>query len=105
MSADGDDSEPLWNSGRLAMDPRLWSWRDADVYPPPAWCFLIYKMRCWGQICLVAPARFRVENSLWISSMIALLQIGCGPLTTTSICLTWELERKATSQAPPRPTK
>lgn len=44
MSADGNDNEPLWNSGRLDVDPGLWSWKDTDIYSLTLWV-LIYKMR------------------------------------------------------------
>lgn len=63
MSVDGNDNEPLWNSGRLDMDSGPRSWRDTDIYSPALW-FLIYKMRSWGQTLLVAPAWFSVENSV-----------------------------------------
>ena len=61
MSADGNDNEPLWNSGRLDVDPGLWSWRDTDIYSFTLWV-LIYKMRSWGQMLPMAPGWLSVEN-------------------------------------------
>lgn len=61
MSVDGNDNEPLWNSGKLDVDPRLWSWRDTDIYSPALW-FPIYKTRSWGQMLFLTPAWFSVEN-------------------------------------------